>query len=306
MLLGLDIGGTKSAALLGDQAGQVIARRQWPSEAARGPDAMLKQMNDEIAILRREHPDAVEGIGVAVGGPLDMVHGIVHSTPNLPGWVDVPLRALLEEAWRAPVSVLHDAAACALAESWWGAGIGCARVAYLTCGTGFGVGLVIDGKPYVGARGASMEIGHVRYRPDGPTAFGVQGCYEAWCAGSSLPKLAAWKYPRVFRAGEWSGERLQQAAANWDAEARQILRLNAEATGSACALLSDLLAPDVILLGSLARYLGDGWVADVRKGFAANALARPGTGCRIAPAGLGERLQDMSALAAARWADTAG
>jgi hypothetical protein len=64
-------------------------------------------------------------------------------------------------------------------------------------------------------------------------------------------------------------------------------------------MVGDMLYPEVILLGSLARYLGAGWLAQVRAAFAAEAHADAARLCRIEPAGLGERLQDCSALVAA-------
>ena len=102
---------------------------------------------------------------------------------------------MIRDRWHLPARIEHDAAACCLAEYHWGLGIGRSRLVYLTCGTGFGAGIVIDGKPYYGAGGRTVEIGHARFRDDGPEAFGKIGCVEAYRAGASLGKLAAWKFP---------------------------------------------------------------------------------------------------------------
>jgi len=296
LLLGIDIGGTKSAVLVGTASGEVLERREWPSRAERGPAAMLEDVEQAASELLAKHAGVVAA-GVSIGGPLDAVNGIIHSPPNLPGWDAIPLKALLQERLKLPVAVAHDAAACALAETLWGEGRGAARVVYLTCGTGFGAGLVLDGKIYAGARGASPEIGHLRYRDGGPEAYGKAGSYEAYCSGSGLGKLAAWFCPERWGACPPQGPELSALAAGGDADAARILQINATAVGDACALLADLLRPDCILLGSLARYLGGPWLAQVQARFEQESL--PGTLTRIAPASLGERLQDASALAAA-------
>jgi glucokinase len=297
-LLGIDIGGTKSAILLGDSSGQVLARREWPSHAARGPEPMLADLLAHARALLAETGLRPQSAGVSIGGPLDAEKGIIYSPPNLPGWDALPLKDRLQVELGLPVNVEHDAAACALAETLWGAGQGRARVIYLTCGTGFGAGLVLEGRIYRGAGGRSPEVGHWRYSAEGPEAFGKPGSAEAWCSGSGLGKLAAWKYPARWSENPPTGAELHQLSQAGDAQARDILRLNATATGHIAAKLADLFRPDRVILGSLARYLGAPWLEDVRAAFAKEALPDESSEI-IVPSGLGERLQDCSALAAA-------
>ncbi|CAN5467882.1 ROK family protein [soil metagenome] len=296
LLLGIDIGGTKSAVIIGTSAGEVVSRREFPSRTERGPMAMIGDLLAAAGELLKLHPGVVSA-GVSIGGPVNVANGVVLSPPNLPGWDSIPLRQILTQALNLPVHIEHDAAACAKAEYLWGGGQNCARVCYLTCGTGFGMGLVIDGKTYYGGDGASPEIGHVRYRLKGPEAFGKIGSYEAYGAGASLGKLAMWAFPK-----RWNtivpGEELARLARDGDADAQHVIGLNARAVGDACALLADIVCPDVILLGSLARYLGDGWLIQVKNAFA-NEIRGTTRPTRIVPAELGSRLQDCSAMAAA-------
>ncbi|MFA9477952.1 ROK family protein [Phycisphaerales bacterium AB-hyl4] len=302
--LGLDIGGTKCAAVVGGSDGRVIDRVEWPSRAERGPEAMMADLvRQGQSLLAR--CGGVQGVGVSIGGPLDAERGVVHGPPNLPGWDAVPLAARLREAFGLPVRVEHDGSACALAEYRWGAGRGAERLAYLTSGTGFGVGLIFDGLIYRGAGGRPSDFGHVRYRPSGPIAYGAAGsptakagCFEAYCAASALGALAAWRYPDRWPAAPAPSDVAALAAAG-DEAACSIVNMTSEATGAACALLADLLHLDVILLGSLARYLGQAWVERVRAAFLAEAHPLARENCRIDAAGLGNRLQDCSALAVA-------
>ena len=194
-----------------------------------------------------------------------------------------------------PVAVHHDAAACALAEVRWGADRGVSGLAYLTCGTGFGAGIVIDGRARYGSRGYSPELGHVRYRDDGPDVFGKPGCFESYGAASALPKLARLRDPS-FDAQ--TGAEVAQRAARGDAIAIAALDDNAAAVGAACALLADLLVLDVIVLGSLAAYLGEPWIARVRTTFAHEALPDHAASCTLRAPSL-DAVQDLSGLAAA-------
>ena len=294
--LGLDIGGTKCAAVVGSADGKIIARNSWPSNATRGPRPMIEELCAASAELISKHSKIVS-IGVSIGGPLDAENGIILSPPNLPGWNHIPLRDTLHQRLHLPVRVEHDAAACCLAEVRWGAGAGKSRVIYLTCGTGFGAGIVFNGQIYRGAGGKSLEIGHARFRENGPEAFGKIGSVEAFCAGASLGKLAVWKFPSRWKS-PLTSEDLAALWRNADLDAAEIIRINANAVGEVCANLGDLLRPDMMILGSLATHLGEPWVEMVRARYQVEAL--PDTAdCPIRPAALGPRLQDLSALVVA-------
>ena len=296
LYLGLDIGGTKSAAIIGTPEGQVLARREWPSGSSRGPEPMLADLIAAARELLREFP--AKAAGVSIGGPLDAARGIVLSPPHLPGWDAFPLRDRLEKALQLPVAVEHDAAACALAEAAWGTFAGTSRLIYLTCGTGFGAGILLDGKAYRGAGGHSVELGHGRFAEEGPELFGKRGSIEGYCAGAGIPLLAAAKYPQRWGAKPPTVAELAALARQGDTEAASILEWNARSVGQVAANLADLLFPEVILLGSMARHLGAGWVGTVRAKFLEEAHPHA-RNCKIEPASLGERLQDLSALVVA-------
>jgi glucokinase len=259
---------------------------------------MIDELVEHAKNLRDNH-HAIRSAGVSIGGPLDADRGIIDSPPNLPGWDSIPLREILQDRLDLPVRVDHDAAACALAEQRWGAGEGAERLVYLTCGTGFGAGIIIDGLPYYGREGRSPEIGHVRYAEDGPVAFGKKGSFESYASGSSLRLLAAWKFPDRWGGTPPDPPEIGQLASDGDADALEVLFVNACAVGDACALVADLLVPQVIVLGSLSLYLGNSWFQQVQDRFHEQALPAHAEGCRLTPPGLGERLQDCSALAVA-------
>jgi len=296
--LGFDIGGTKTTVLTGTREGEILDRIEWDTDSARGPQPLIAELLENARKLEASH-GASTGAGVSIGGPMDAARGVVYSPPNLPGWDAIPLKDLLQDALSTPVNVEHDAAACALAECLWGAGKEKSRIVYLTCATGFGMGIVIDGKPYYGAGGASPEIGHYRYAREGPEAYGKTGTFEAFCSGRSLSRLAAWKFPSRWGAAPPEPSEISNLASQGDADACAIIALNAEAVGDACAFVGDVFVPEVIVLGSLSRYLGEPWIDAVKARFLEEVLPAATEVCEICAPLLGNRLQDCSAIAAA-------
>ena len=290
LLAGVNIGGTTTSVVLGTRDGTIVERRAWPTQARDG-EALYAAV---LGALRAVAANA-QAIGVAVGGPMDARTGMVISAPHLPGLHGFALGARLRADAGQPVAVHHDAAACALAEVRWGVDRGVGGLAYLTCGTGFGAGIVIDGSARYGSRGFSPELGHVRYRDDGPDVFGKPGCFESYGAASALPKLARMRDPSFDAA---TGADVTERAARGDAIAQAALDDNAAAVGAACALLADLLVLDVIVLGSLATYLREPWIAGVRATFEREALPDHAASCTLRAPSL-DAVQDLSGLAAA-------
>lgn len=290
LLAGVNVGGTTTSVVLATAAGTILERTAWPTQARDG--AALYAAT--LAALRAL-PAEVTAIGVAIGGPMDARTGTVLTPPHLPGMHGFPLAERLRADLRKPVAVHHDAAACALAEYRWGADRGIGGLAYLTCGTGFGAGIVIDGRARYGTRGFSPEIGHVRYRDDGPDVFGKPGCFESYGSASALPALAR-RHDPAFSAA--TGAEVAERASRGDAAAQAAIDDNADAVGAACALLADLLVLDVIVLGSLGTYLGEPWIARVRAAFARETLPDHAETCSLRAPSL-DAVQDLSGVAAA-------
>jgi glucokinase len=295
-LLGINIGGTNTTVVGGLDDGTIVARWGAPTIATEG-DLLIDSI---VAAAHAVAPHARAG-GVAVGGPLNVRDGIITEAVHLPGLHGIPLRDRLSAALALPVALHHDAAACALAEWRWGPNAGVDGLAYLTCGTGFGVGLMINGRVRYAPDGRTPEIGHVRYRDEGPPIFGKPGCYEGFASANALALLLKFRDPRVPAAtpAQVINEvRERNPSAVW------ALRQNERAVGSACAMLADLLTLDVIVLGTLATYLGEPWIAAVKDVFREEALAVNADACVIRSAM--PDVQDLSGLAAAVEAEPAG
>ncbi len=303
MILGLDIGGTKTAAVLGDRAGAVVARRQIASPLHLSPEQMIDIVAKMGRDLIENMPDeAVEAVGVSIGGPLDSEAGVILGPPHLPGWDEVPLRSLLEARLDLPVFVEHDARTGALAEWRFGSGHlpdgrQIADLIFLTLGTGLGAGIITGGRLLHGRSGRTAEAGHWRIALDGPDMFGKHGSWESYCSGAGIVALARWRYPSDFV--DTTLAQLAALAREGDAKARAIFDESAHMLGQGIALLCDLFVPDVVALGALGVRLGDLLLPGAIAALHLEALPAAAQRCRVVPAALGERIGDVAAVCAA-------
>lgn len=298
-IIGLDIGGTKTAVVVGDRAGRIHWREAFATRPERGLDNTLRQLFEAITAAVAAVPVPPAAISVSVGGPLDIERGVIQSPPNLPGWVNVPLKQLLTDRFGLPVHIEHDGNAGALAEFYFGAARGARHAVFLTLGTGLGAGIIIDGRVHRGVCDLAGEVGHVRLADDGPVAYGKAGSWESFCGGAGVIRLAALRNP-----DRWAGERVSVAALAdlaraGDASAQALFNEVGRQLGRGLAMLIDILNPDVIVLGALGIRLSDLILGPAHQELAREALPAAVAACRIVPAALGERLGDVAALAAA-------
>lgn len=302
MILGLDIGGTKTAVVLGDVAGRIHERATFPTRTERGFAATFEELvaaADSLLHSTAGRRLGVEALSVSIGGPLDIGRGIVKSPPNLAGWDDIPLKDLLSARFRVPVFIEHDGNAGALAEWYFGAARGLRNVIFLTMGTGFGGGLILDGRLYAGACDLAGEVGHIRLADEGPVAFGKAGSWEGLCGGAGIARRAVLRFPRRWSDGTVTVKALAESAAAGDRDALTLFAEVGRDLGRGLAVLIDLLNPEIIVIGSLAVRLGDWILEPAREEVNREALPAAAAACRIVPAALGERLGDVAALCAA-------
>jgi glucokinase len=302
MILGLDIGGTKTAVVVGNRGGRILRRSEFPTRPTRGFAPVFAELGEHVDRLREQTAAAgehLDAISVSIGGPLEIERGIIHGPPNLPGWVDIPLKALLAERTGLPVHVEHDGNAGALAEWYFGAARGARNVIFLTMGTGLGAGLILNGQLYRGTCDLAGEVGHVRIAETGPAAYGKAGSWEGFCGGAGIARLAAERFPKRWRAEEGATREVVELAVTGDADALAVVQEVGRWLGRGLAVLLDVLNPEVVVIGSLAVRLGELVLAPARAELAREALPAAVAACRIVPAALGERLGDVAALCAA-------
>lgn len=271
-IIGIDIGGTKIAAGLLDGRGRLGAQVTVPTLAGRGREASLRQVFRVIeSLLRRAgRGPNVRGIGICAPGPVDPGSGVVINPPNLPGWRDVPLAAMVAERFDLPAMVENDANAAALAEVLIGAAAGCRNIFYVTVSTGIGTGIIIDGKIYHGKNGVAGEGGHVTidYRSPYLCGCGARGCIEALASGPAMARRARvlleqeHGVPSLLRTmcrgepGRITPEMIAEAARRRDPLARRIVDETGFFLGVWLGSMMSLLDPEAVVIGGGVSRIG--------------------------------------------------
>jgi len=319
MLLGFDIGGTKCAVILGkaddaNEAMHIIDKAVTPTNrTVYEMIELLFTMAESMLQKNRMKNEALQGIGISCGGPLNSKKGIVLSPPNLPGWDNIPIVEITQKRFRKNVLLQNDANAGAIAEWKYGAGKGFESLIFLTFGTGMGAGLILNGKLHSGATDLAGEVGHIRLAEMGPVGFGKAGSFEGFCSGGGIAQLAQIKVRQKFQMGEkvsfcndfddlpnLTAKTIADAAYKGDEVAIDIYKTCAEFLGRGLAVLIDIINPELIILGSIygrARSLIE---PHMRRTLSEEAISDAYKNCQIVSPGLSENIGDMAALALAR------
>lgn len=309
--IGLDVGGTKCAATLGRVTDKIeIIDKEKFATAELSYLEVLGKFADFIERKRGEYE--LSGIGISCGGPLDGRRGVVLSPPGLPGWDNVEIVRYFEDRFGVKTRLVNDANACAVAEWRYGAGRGSSNMIFLTFGTGFGAGLILDGRLFIGANDNAGEIGHVRLTQSGPLSYYKKGSCEGYCSGSGIARLAVIiaekpKYARSYRefienVGDegMTAKTLAEGARNGNAFCRAVYRKSGEMLGRTLSILVDILNPERIVIGGVFMRSGDLLLPSALKVMKKECLPQSLAVVEVLPAGLGESVGDYAALAVAK------
>lgn len=312
-IIGVDIGGTKCAVLLGSREGEVLHKVVFPTDTAGGLENTLRRLWEAIGrVLERVQGQGEPVFGVSCGGPLNSSEGLVLSPPNLPGWDHVPITRLITERFGGRAYLMNDANAGALAEWKWGAARGTRDAIFLTFGTGMGSGLIINGRMHAGRDDLAGEVGHVRLAEEGPVGFNKAGSFEGFCSGGGITRLAQSRIRAAWQKGEQVAfcadeqacaslelKTVAEAARGGDPLAKGVFETSAFYLGRGLAILVDILNPEVIAIGSVFARCEDLLRPTAMRVLAEEGIPAAVQRCRIVPAGLGEAIGDFAALAVA-------
>lgn len=234
--LGLDVGGTRIKAVALETPFRIVGEHDLPSPAMEGPEAVRKAIEGAISHFHDQGID-IEAIGIGIAGSVDGKLGIVRNCPNFANWKNVPLKSLVESAFRVPVVVDNDANCAVYGEWQTGDAQRFSNVLLLTLGTGIGGGLILDGHLFRGATGTAGELGHMSIHSDGEWCpCGNRGCFERYCSASALARRAGCTSKELF-------ERKNEE------KCRTILAEFIRDFQSGLTSLANIFDPDLILLG---------------------------------------------------------
>jgi len=262
-IVGIDIGGTKISCLLATKNGQPLDEKTIPTFKGKMAHKSIRELLKTVEFLLKQNKvplKDIQGIGVALPGPVNPQKGTVPWSPNMPGWKGRPLSKILRNKFRVPVFMDNDANAAAMGEKLFGAGRKVGNLIYVTVSTGVGGGIVLNGKVHRGASFCGGEIGHMTVVPGGNRCqCGKSGCLEAYSSGTAIA-LAAKKrlrnlrsfsdFRNAFRSPDLiTGEVVFEAAKFGDVTARKVFAEAGKFLGVGLANLVNVLNPEMIVLG---------------------------------------------------------
>lgn len=266
MRVGLDIGGTKTDAVVVDASDAVVGRIRLPTEP--GPEGVVRTVVEAVAALGAcagVDRGAFSSVGIGMPGQVRPGAMRVAHALNL-GIESMDVRQALVPVLGLPVRVENDVKAAAV-----GAAVLQDRdsIAYLNLGTGVAAGIVVDGRVWRGRRGAAGEVGHISIDPAGPLCrCGGRGCIEALAGGAAIAE-------RWGRAAEYPVRDVFDAADAGDARARDLRAGLTRAVASAVRILVLTADIDTVVLGGGLTALADRMLPDVRGALSDGAAGSP-------------------------------
>jgi glucokinase len=296
--LGIDIGGTAVKAAVVTARGAVLARRQAPTPASDGPDAVVATAAALArAALDEAGPVRSAGLGTA-GVVAPDGRTIAHATDALPGWAGTPVADRLEGLLSLPVTVLGDVQAFLAGEAAAGAARGARTAVGVMAGTGVGGAVLVEGAVLRGATGAAGHLGHVGV----PGAEGERcpcgrtGHVEAVASGPAMTGLFARARPEADAADLRAVARL---AAAGDEDAVRVLTRGGHALGVALAGVVATLDPEVVVVAGGVLDSGPWYLRALETSL--NAATLPSlAGVRVCRAALGSAAVLVGAAHAGR------
>ncbi len=281
--IGVDLGATFVKIGLVDNKGKVYFRRKIETPPGADKTLLIDSIVNNVKDVIKKSDKQVSGIGIGVPGPVDSQKGIVHYFPNIKGWKEVPLKAILEKKLGLRVMLDNDVNAMTLGEFVFGAGKGCDNLVCLTLGTGVGGGIIIDGKLYRGGSMTAGEIGHMPINETGPLCnCGGIACLERYIGNRYILERAK----KIFgnnitleRVTELAGLGNKKAAAIWIDVAKKL--------GAALTQVVNLLNPDKIVIGGGVSKAGPFILTPLKKEVKKRAMKDQAAHVKIVLAKLG-------------------
>jgi fructokinase len=244
MRVGIDLGGTKTEAVLMDNRGEILERNRRATPASDGYEAILDNL---VAIVRDLEKLAGVPCNIGIGTPGSLAPGTgLLRNSNTVCLNNRPFKQDLETRLGRSIRMANDANCFALSEAIDGAGAGFNTVFGVIMGTGVGGGIVVNGKLIEGRQHISGEWGHNPLDPNGPDCYcGRRGCVETFLSGPGL----IWAYQYAGGDANSSSHEIVAAAQAGEKVAVRVFDQYLAHFGRALATVINILDPDVVVLG---------------------------------------------------------
>ena len=282
--VGIDIGGTKMAGALVDDAGNIIEELRVKSPVT-DPGEMVEVITSVIDQLTSGQK--VIGVGVAAAGFLSADRETMFHSPNIAAWRNEPLKSRIQDQTSYPVLLENDANAAGWAEFRFGAGRNVSSMIMLTIGTGVGGAVVTEGRLLKGGFGIGGELGHVVSVQGGRACgCGLKGCLETYASGTALLQAARDLAKSSDRLGDGlrklnsdpgtlTGEQVYQAIMEDDPGALELISELGEHLGIAIgSLFVPVLDPELVVVGGGVSAVGERLLDPIRAGYSRSMPAK--------------------------------
>jgi glucokinase len=295
-VIGIDLGGTNLRVAGVDPEGKVVHLNRDETGASGGPETVLERLVGGLRLVEERLGASgwdVVGASLGVPGVISRREGVVSSSPNLPGWQNIPLLELIRQRVDLPLMMENDANAALYGEFWMGAARGCRTAVLMTLGTGVGGGIITDGQLLRGADGMAGEIGHLTVEREGETCpCGNRGCLERYASASGVAR----RYRRLVEEspdgnlpGETTAATVHALARQGDPLALRTFREAGSCLGIALASIVNIVNPEVVIIGGGLLPAWDFFMPSAREEMFHRAFQSPAERVRLLPALLGDQ-----------------
>lgn len=243
--VGIDVGGTMVEAIAVDMNFDIQASYEEAFVFDAPLDQLIRVVNQVGAGL------TIAAIGVGFPGQIDAANGVALQAVNLIK-EPLPIADGLREAFGVPVFVENDCNVFVLGANMFLHDGTLDSAAFITIGTGLGVGLLLNGQLFRGANGLAGELGHVVVAPESDVRCGCgnRGCLETVVSGTAIARMGqAYADELANEAGRVSAETIAQAARAGNTHAIAIFDEVGRTLGTALQSLIMHLDPEKIFLG---------------------------------------------------------
>jgi glucokinase len=313
--LGIDLGGTNIKSGVVDDDGRPVSFVGIETHAERGPSVGLDNLAEagHQAVARSGLSwSEIAAVGLGSPGTMDIPGGMLLEPPNLPGWINVPIRQRLAEKFQKPTVLQNDGNAAAYGEYWVGAGRNTQSLVMFTLGTGIGCGIIDHGRIIEGRHSHGAECGHIIIQADNARqcSCGAYGHLEAYASATSLVKRTVEALDRdrdevsslrpLLAQGRLTAKSIHQAAEAGDRLAVRLMRDTARYLAVGAVSVMHTIDPDLVLFGGGMIAAGPGFLDNIRADIRRMAFPVPAAKTRVAYAELGGDAGFIGAAGCAR------
>ena len=309
LYVGIDVGGTKTLAVVADATGQILGRAVNPSQADRSASVIvdvLVQTAREAVSDAEIDPAFIQSVGIASAGAVDAPRGVLISCPQMPIVKDAPIAAMFRDRWDIPIAIGNDGNLAALAEQRFGAGKGTKNLLFITVSTGIGGGIIINGAIYTGTSGFAGEIGHITVDTHGPYGRSrTPGAWESHCSGVALARItnerigAGESSLLANLGGDLDAIAIFDALRAGDALAASVVADAIEHMSTGLTSVVNILDPEIIIIGGGLSNEWESYIAPSVARMRTLAFAEMGKHTRVTPPALGVEAGALGAVALA-------